>query len=194
MTEFLNNAYNFIIDLVNSSQIYGPIIACILIFFESIIPVLPLFVFITIIYIAYGYQIGFLLSYILTCLGCFFSFYLCRRFLHNFFENKLRKNTNLNQIMNKIDKISMANLTVLIAIPFTPAFLINIAAALSNMQKKKYMIAILIGKIFLVFFWGFIGTSLVESLKNPRILISILIMLLMAYILARIVMKKMNIE
>ena len=69
MGEFLENVYNFIIYIVNSSDIYGPLLACLLIMLESIIPVLPLFVFITIVFIAYGYVIGFIVSYILTCLG-----------------------------------------------------------------------------------------------------------------------------
>ena len=96
--------------------------------------------------------------------------------------------------MLKIDKVDLSTLVLLIALPFTPAFLVNIASALSNMKFKKFMIAILIGKIFLVFFWGFIGTSLLESLKNPRIIISILSMLMIAYLLSKIVTKKMNVE
>ena len=194
MGEFLENVYNFIIYIVNSSNIYGPLLACLLIMLESIIPVLPLFVFITVVFIAYGYVVGFIISYILTCLGCFLSFFLCRKFLKNFFTKRVRKIKNFDKLMNKIDKIDLTTLSLLITIPFTPAFLINIASSLSNMKFKKFMIAILIGKIFLVFFWGFIGTSLLESLKNPRIIISILSMLTIAYLISKIVVKKMNIE
>ncbi len=194
MMEFLNNTYNFIINLVNSSTFYGPLFACLLIFLESMIPVLPLFVFITIIFIAYGYALGFLVAYLLTCLGCFFSFYLCRTILKDIFQRKVRKIEKFDKLMKKIDKMKLTSLVLLIAIPFTPAFLINIAAALSKMPFKKYAVAIMIGKIFLVFFWGFIGTSLVESFKNPKILIVILLMLLVAYLLSKLMAKKMNIE
>ncbi len=194
MVEFFNNLYNVIMDIVTNSVFWGPILACLLIFCESLIPVLPLFVFITIVFIAYGYFIGFILSYILTCLGCFFMFYLCRTFLKNFFTKKVRKIEKFDILMKKIDKISLSNLVLLVAIPFTPAFLINIAAALSEIKFKKFAIAILIGKVSLVFFWGFIGTSLIESLKNPKILIIIIIMLLIAYILSKIATKKLDIE
>ena len=194
MVEFFNNLYNVIMDIVTNSVFWGPILACLLIFCESLIPVLPLFVFITIVFIAYGYFIGFILSYILTCLGCFFMFYLCRTFLKSFFTKKVRKIEKFDILMKKIDKISLSNLVLLVAIPFTPAFLINIAAALSEIKFKKFAIAILIGKVSLVFFWGFIGTSLIESLKNPKILIVIIIMLLIAYILSKIATKKLDIE
>ncbi len=194
MMDFLNNGYNFIMNLVNSSTFYGPLFACLLIFLESMLPVLPLFVFITIIFIAYGYTLGFIVAYLLTCLGCFFAFYLCRTILKDVFQRKVRKIEKFDKLMKKIDKISLSNLVLLIAIPFTPAFLINIASALSKMPFKKYAVAIMIGKIFLVFFWGFIGTSLVESFKNPKILIVIFFMLLVAYLISKLMAKKMNIE
>ena len=194
MMEFFNNLYNIIMDVVTNSTVWGPILACALIFVESLVPVLPLFVFITIMFIAYGYVIGFIISYILTCLGCFFMFYLCRTFLKNFFTKKIRKIQNFDKLMQKIDKISLSNLVLLIAIPFTPAFLINIAASLSEVKFQKFAVAILIGKVSLVFFWGFIGTSLIESLKNPKILVVVLIMLGIAYIISKIATKKLNIE
>lgn len=194
MEELLNNAYNFILNLVYSSNIYGPLFACLLIFIESILPVLPLFVFITIIFIAFGYVFGFIISYILTVLGCYFSFFLCRKYLKNFFIKKIRKIEQFDKIMNKIDKIKFSNLVLLISIPFTPAFLINIAASLSEIEFKKFSLSILIGKVFIVFFWGFIGTSLVESLRNPKILIVILIMLFIAYLTSKLVTNKLDIK
>ena len=194
MGSILENIYDNIITIINSSVIFGPLFACLLIFLESILPVLPLFVFITIIFVAYGYGVGFLISYILTCLGCVFAFYLSRKFLRNFFKKNIRKIDKLDNLMNKIDKIKLYQLVLIVAIPFTPAFLINIAAALSEINFKKFLISILIGKVSLIFFWGFIGTSLIESLKNPKIIVVILIMLLGTYLLSKFVTKKLNIE
>jgi uncharacterized membrane protein YdjX (TVP38/TMEM64 family) len=96
--------------------------------------------------------------------------------------------------MTIIDKIKLESLTVIIAIPFTPAFLVNIAAGLSKIPFKKFLTALLIGKIFLVLFWGFVGTSLVESLTNPVALVKTLILLFMAFIISKIVSKKFNLD
>lgn len=194
MEELLTNIYEFIITIINSSNIFGPLFACLLIFIESILPVLPLFVFITIIFLAYGYALGFVISYILTVLGCFLSFFLCQKFLKNFFNKKVRKIEQFDRLMKKIDKMSFSSLVLLISLPFTPAFLINIAAALADVKFKKFSLAIIIGKIFIVFFWGFIGTSLIESLKNPKIIVIIIFMLLLAYLLSKLVTKKLNVE
>lgn len=194
MEELLTSIYEIIMEIINSSSVIGPLFACFLIFIESILPVLPLFVFITIIFISYGYVLGFIIAYILTTLGCYFSFYLCRKFLTNFFNKKVRKIKQFDNIMLKIENINFSNLVLLISLPFTPAFLINIASSLSNMEFKKFGIAILIGKIFIVFFWGFIGTTLIESLKNPKIIIIVIIMLVLSYFLSKFVTKKLNID
>ncbi len=190
----LNNIYEFIMALITGSSFYGPIIACLLIFIESIMPVLPLCVFITILFISYGYVWGYLISYVLTCLGCFFSFYLCRKYFRNYFNKKIRKINKLDKFMRIIDNISLSNLSLLVAIPFTPAFLVNISASISDMKFKKFAASIIIGKLFMVAFWGFIGTSLIESLKNPKIMILIVIMMIIVYIISRIVNKKLKIE
>lgn len=194
MEELLISLYDFIMNIINSSSIFGPLFASFLIFIESIIPALPLCLFITIVMIAYGYILGFIISYILTILGCFFSFFLCRKYLKKFFNKKIRKIKEFDKIMIIIDKISFSKLVLLIALPFTPAFLINIASSLSEMNFKKFALAIIIGKVSLVFFWGFIGTSLLESLKNPKIMIVIFIMLFISYLLSKIVAKKVEIK
>lgn len=194
MGNFFNSIYNYIMEIINSSVYFGPLFACFLIFCESLLPILPLFVFITIVFLVYGYVIGFIISYLLTCSGCLFAFYICRKFLKNFFEKKLRKNVQFDKLMKKIDNISLSNLVLLIAIPFTPAFLINIAAALSKVDFKRFFISIVIGKISLIAFWGFIGTSLLESLKNPKIMVIVIIMLGLAYLASKIVAKKLKIQ
>lgn len=105
-----------------------------------------------------------------------------------------KEHKKLNRLMNRINNMSLEQIVILMAIPFTPAFLINIAAGLSNINKKKFIISIIIGKIFLVYFWGKIGTSLIESIKNPKILIQIALFVVVAFIISKFVNKKLNIE
>lgn len=194
MGNFLNEIYNYLMMVISSSDIYGPLLACLLIVLESIIPVLPLCVFVTVVFVKYGFILGYFLSYILTSIGCFLAFYLCRGKLKKLFNNYIRKNNKFDIIMKRIDDITIPKLVFIIAFPFTPAFLINIASSLSKMKFKKFAISILIGKFFSVFFWGFIGTSLIESLKNPKILLLILLVLAISYLLSYIISIKIDIK
>ena len=58
------------------------------------------------------------------------------------------------------------------------------------MNFKKYFFSLLIGKVFIVYFWGFIGVSLIDSIKNPIYLIRVAILLIIAYILSMLINKK----
>ncbi len=194
MMEFLSNLNDIINDFLLNIGFWGPVLGCILILFESMIPILPLFVFITINFLSFGTLIGFIVSWVFTCVGCIISFVIFRKGIKNWFDKKIKNNKKLSKIMKIINKISFEQLTILIAIPFTPAFLINIAAGLSKMPLKKYLSSLLIGKIFMVFFWGFIGTSLMQSLTHPIALIKVVILVLLAYIVSKIVSKKFKFE
>ena len=194
--EILNSINVFIVALLAKMGVFAPILACSLILIESMLPILPLAIFITINFYYMGALVGFIISWILTCIGCYISFKLCRNVLKKHFDNMMDKKEHkkLKKMMKVIDDLTLDQLVILIAIPFTPAFLVNIAAGLSNMYKKKFITSIIIGKIFLVYFWGFVGTSLIESLKEPLILLKILVLILIAFILSRIVNKKYHIE
>ena len=59
---------------------------------------------------------------------------------------------------------------------------------------KKFIIATIIGKISLVYYCGFVGTSLLESFTNPSVLIKIVVLLLFTYIITKIVNKILKIK
>lgn len=190
MEQFVNEVVTFI----KSSGLLGPIICCLLIVIESIIPMLPLAVFIALNALFFGHAIGFLLSWFFTIIGCIISYYLCKNHLRKYYEKKLSKQKNVKKFMNGFNKLSFSQLVILIAIPFAPAFLINIVAGLNNMDFKRFLYALLIGKISIVVFWGYIGTGFINSFKNPSILLKIIIMLIIAYFISKFVAKKYNIQ
>ena len=148
-----------------------------LIVLESIIPALPLSVFIGLNIITFGKILGYVISYFGTIVGCMLSFitfrYILKNYLYKIFKEKTR--IKIEDLMKKMTNIDFNTLVVIIAIPFTPAFLVNIAAGLSNIPIKKYIFALLIGKPFMIYFWGYIGANLLESLKNPIILVKIIV-------------------
>ena len=194
MGEVFSSFYNFIMDTIDNMGVYGPLLGSLFIVLESIIPPLPLFVFITINFIAFGYVLGFIISWVCTIIGCIISYYLVKKFLRNFVVKKIKNIDLLTRCMNYIENLSLTKITVILSIPFTPAFMMNIAAGLVNVNFKKFFIAILISKVFLVYFWGFIGTSLVESFQHPESLITVVIMMLIAYGISLVIKKVFKIN
>jgi uncharacterized membrane protein YdjX (TVP38/TMEM64 family) len=189
---------NLLLDLLSSTieimKSIGPIFGIFIIILESIVPVLPLGVFVALNIFAYGPFWGFVISWLSTIIGCLLSFYLFRKGFSRFLWLKIDNKKSLVKAMNYISNVKLYNIVLLIALPFTPAFLINIIAGLSKISIKKYLLALLIGKLSIIYFWGYIGTNIFDSVSNPTILFKILLMLLVAYILSKLISKKIEVE
>lgn len=193
MREIIDNFVN------NSTAILtglGPLAGVFLIILESIIPALPLSVFITLNMVSFGSLFGFLISWLSTIVGCMLSFTLFRYFfqkkLYLFIKNK--DYNKFSDIMKMISNVKFSNLVLLIAMPFTPAFLINIAAGVSKIKVEKFFLAVIIGKMVMVYFWGYIGTTLLESLTDITVLLKIAFLLIGAFIISKALEKKLKIK
>lgn len=190
---------NDIISLLKETASSQPLIVSLLfgfslIILESIIPILPLALFIAINLILFGNVVGFILSWVATITGCIISYFIFRKGFSNKIYKNIDNHPKIKKTIKTIKNIKFSNLVIIMAIPFTPAFSINIAAGLSRMSLKKFIFALLIAKLFIVYFWGFIGTTLVESLTDITVLIKLATILLLAFLLSKIVLKKFNIE
>lgn len=190
----MESLYNLIIDIINSVSVYGIVLNGLLIIIESIIPPLPLGVFITVLFVNYGKLLGFFMAWCLTIIGCLISFYIFKKFFKNPTDKYLRKYKNIDKYITLVDNIKFSNLVLILSIPFTPAFLVNITAGISKVDITKFLPAILIGKIPLVLFWGYIGTSLLESLRNPTTIIIVILLVSFAYFFSKIVNRKLKID
>lgn len=186
---FVSNSTNILTSI-------GPIGGVFLIILESIFPMLPLSVFITLNMISFGSFFGFIISWLSTIVGCMLSFTLFRYFfqkkLYRFIKKK--EQDKFANIMNAISNINFSNLVILIAIPFSPAFLINIAAGLSKIKIEKFFLAVIIGKMVMVYFWGYIGTTLLESLTDITVLFKIGGLLVIAFFISKIIENKLKVR
>lgn len=189
--EVINEVINNLLNLLGT---WGALLGCVFILFESVIPVLPLSVFITLNFMTFGNLVGFIISWVFTILGCIISYYLFKNGISIKAYNKIKDNPKLKKLIEVVENIKFSNLVLLIAIPFTPAFLINIACGICRVDTKKYLLALLLGKISLVYFWGYIGVSLIESLKNPIILVRVGVIVLIMYIISLLLAKRLKVK
>lgn len=187
---------NFINNFVLQLSSWGLIGGFFLILLESIIPALPLGLFIGMNMLAFGNVTGFFLSYFSTIIGCMVSFsvfkYVVKDLVLRILNNKTIEKVEV--YMEKIKKLDFNCLVILIALPITPASLINMAAGLAKMDSKKYLLALLIGKLAIVYFWGYIGSSILKDIKNPQVILKMIILVLITYIISKIIEKIIKVE
>ena len=196
MQNLIDNLDTFTQEVLMGLGIWGAMISCLIITAESILPFLPLCVFITIEFYVFGGPLGFIISWFFTCLGCLLAFMYSRHFLNDWFYRHFVKkdSVRLKKMIEYVDNIPASTLAVLVAIPFTPAFLVNFACGISKMDVKKFMLAIAIGKPVMVYFWGYIGMTLIECLTHPIYLLRIGILLLGTFTVSRILSRILKFE
>lgn len=191
--QFVNTFVDFCTKFISDG---GLLFGFILVLLESFIPVLPLGVFVALNVNAFGGVLGLSLSFLATCLGCFISYmifsFLSEKFLDKFLPKKTLK--QVSKALDKFNDISFSNLVLVISLPFTPAFLVNIICGIARVKKRKFLFAIFIGKIFMITFWGYIGKSLLESVTDINTIIVVSLMLLVAYFVSKVVSKKVDLE
>ena len=190
----------YITELVNKSTelivLGGPIIGFLLVLLEAFLPMLPLGVFVSLNINAFGFLPGVLISWVANILGSYtaylFFYYISTKFLYKFLKNKTIN--KIDKQIHKFNNISFTNIVLILTLPFTPSCFVNLLAGISNMSKEKYLFSLIIGKAFMITFWGYIGKSFIESMTDIKAIIFIFIILIIAYIISKIVSKKMNIE
>ena len=186
----MNDLGKELTSFIMSFGLLGGLINNLFIVIEAVIPMLPLSAFVAINVIMYGGVVAFLLSWVFTILGGSLMFWICRNKIKSFIDRKIQENSNYDKaykLSKHIDNMSIPTLSVLIACPFTPSFVINVGGGLSNMSFIKYITSMIIGKSCMIYFLCYIGDNIVEAINNPMILIRILILLLIAYIVSLLV-------
>lgn len=195
MQQIINDIIEYLKDLVlNNNMFISLFLGMGIIILESMIPILPLALFIALNMIIFGNLIGFIISWIATILGCSLSFFIFRKGLSKRLYKNIENRPRTERLMNVVSNVSFSKLVVIMAIPFTPAFSVNIGAGLSKMKYKKFLTACIIAKISIVYFWGFVGTTFVESMSDITVIFKLLIILLIAFILSKFVINKFDID
>lgn len=199
---WLYDLENILTEFLNNAGVLAPLFSCVFIFLEGILAFLPLFVFVAFNILAlstllgsfWGTILSVLLSWICSVLGGFTTFMLVRRAFSNSFRNKIKNKEKTNKFMNVIDHLKYSQLVLLISIPFSPSFFINLGGGLSKINSKKYFCALLIGKFVEIIFLSFVGVSLIECFTEPLALIKVVAILVFGYVVSIVVNKKFDLD
>ncbi len=189
MNETFTSLVEFAVEFLKNN---GAIAGFFLVILESIIPILPLGIFVAFNFSAYGYFFGFLISYIATITGCTISYSFAKFMINIYITKKAKNKENFNKVLNKIKQINFSHLVLVMALPFSPAFLINVSAGITRMNFKKFFFALLISKISIIYFWGMVGKSLIDSMGDIKTILMVLLSLGFSYLISKIVSKKIN--
>lgn len=194
--EFFKDLFTLenIMDLIEQYRSFGPLPGLLLPMLEAFLPFLPLFIFVMANANAFGLWFGFLLSWIGSTVGAFLVFLLVRKYGQKRILRFLKKSPKVQKLMAWVERHGFGPLFILLCFPFTPSAVVNIVAGLSKISIAQYMLAVLTGKMVMIFTMSFVGYDIKSLITQPvRTAIVGVIIFILWYVGKRIEIK-MNIS
>ncbi|MED3572444.1 TVP38/TMEM64 family protein [Cytobacillus praedii] len=183
-----------IMDLIEKYRSFGPLPGLLLPMLEAFLPFLPLFIFVMANANAFGLWFGFLLSWIGSTVGALLVFLLVRKYGQKRMLRFLKKSPKVQKLMAWVERHGFGPLFILLCFPFTPSAVVNIVAGLSKISIAQYMLAVLTGKMVMIFTMSFVGYDIKSLITQPaRTAIVGVIIFILWYVGKRIEIK-MNIS
>lgn len=169
-----------IMTLIQEYRSFGPLPGILLPMLEAFFPFLPLVILVMANANAFGLWIGFLLSWSGASVGAILVFLFFRKFGQQRFLHFLHKHPKVQKLMNWVEQHGFGPIFLLLCFPFTPSALVNIVAGLSKVSIAQYMLAVITGKMVMIFTISFVGYDLRALITQPirTILVSIVIFIL----------------
>lgn len=134
---------------------------------EAFFPFLPLALFVTINVLAFGFWLGYVLSYIGVCIGSISVFLVLRSIGKKWFINWVHHFEKSHHLLVWIQEKGFWALFLWLCFPFTPSILVAILAVLARVKTEQYVRAILAGKLVMVLSLSFIGTNIGDFFSQP---------------------------
>jgi len=170
----------------------GPLVGLFLPFLEAFLPFLPLVVIVVANANAFGLFLGFLLSWIGTILGSYVIFLIVRKFGRHPRLQFFTQSKRVKKLIKWVDMNGLSPLFVLLCFPFTPSVLVNIVAGLSNIRRQFYLVALILGKMIMIFSMSFVGHDITELIRNPIKLVLAAIAIFLLWVFGKAVEVRLN--
>lgn len=170
-------------ELVQQYRALGPLPGIILPLLEAFLPFLPLFVFVTANATAFGLWWGFFFSWIGAVVGAFLVFTIVRRFGQGRFFLFLQEHKQVQRLMEWVENHGFSPLFLILCFPFTPSAVVNIVAGLSKVSVWQYAIAVIGGKMVMIFTISFVGYDIPALIHQPvRTVIVLIVIFILWYV------------
>ncbi|HHW39324.1 MAG TPA: TVP38/TMEM64 family protein [Bacillales bacterium] len=183
-----------ILMLLDKYADLGPIPGILLPMIEAIFPIFPLVLFVMANAAAFGLWKGFIISWIGATLGAIIVFFVIRRLGRQRFFNFLTKHQKVKKLMNWIERHGFGFIFLMLCFPFSPSSLINVVAGLSKVSKQQFILAVLLGKLVMIFTVSFIGYDLKSLIDQPFKTVFVLILMFLLWYIGKQIEKRVQLS
>ncbi|AXI39327.1 MAG: TVP38/TMEM64 family protein [Bacillaceae bacterium] len=172
----------------------GPLPGILLPMLEAFFPFLPLILFVIANANSFGLWFGFLYSWIGSSAGALLVFFLVRKFGRKRFLNFLSRHEKVRRMMNWVERHGFAPLFLMLCFPFTPSALVNVVAGLSKINVWQFALAVLSGKLVMIFMLSLSGYDLRELIEEPVRLIIVFVVMALMWFIGKRIEQRLNVS
>ncbi|MFS0864152.1 TVP38/TMEM64 family protein [Fredinandcohnia sp. 179-A 10B2 NHS] len=172
-------------EVLKEYRSFGPLPGILLPMLEAFLPFLPLFAFVMANAAAFGLWLGFLYSWIGAIAGSLLVFFLVRKYGQKRFFSFVSRHRKVKSLVNWIERHGFGPLFILLCFPFTPSAAINLVAGLSRVSTPQFVLAVLCGKLVMIFTISFIGYDIRALFHQPVRTIIVLIIIFILWLVGK---------
>ncbi|MEK4512782.1 TVP38/TMEM64 family protein [Paenibacillus anaericanus] len=151
----------------------GPLPGIFLTFMKSFIPPLPTILIVGANAAIYGMWMGFLYSLFGLVAGCMVTFLIIRRVATSSFLQRWERKPKIQKAMVWARKNGFSFVFLFSMLPVGPFVVINMAAGLTRMSIRSFLVAVVLGKGIMVFCVSYIGTHISDFASQPLKLLGV---------------------
>ncbi|MBQ7858893.1 MAG: TVP38/TMEM64 family protein [Faecalibacterium sp.] len=180
--------------LLEGFQVLGPMVPILLAALESFIPALPLVAIVTLNVAAHGAVLGFVYSWLGTCLGCTIVFLFYRKLLKRPLLGLMDRSPKVTKAKNWVNRFDINALFLLAIMPFTPSSFLNLAFGLSDFGEKNYLYTMYRAKLIMILLLALAGQSVAKAFENPVFIVLAVVLLAGLYWVSKKVGKQHDLD
>lgn len=145
----------------------GPLPGIFLTFLKSFVPPLPTAVIVGVNAAAYGLWLGFLYSWIGLVAGCMTTFLIVRAVASRPYFRRWAERPRVQKSLLWARRNAFSFVFILSMMPVGPFAIVNTAAAVVQMPRRAFLLAIAGGKAIMVLAVSYVGHDLARFVERP---------------------------
>ncbi len=179
-------------EMLGEYRALGPLPGILLPMIEAFLPIFPLVLFVMANAAAFGLWKGFILSWSGAVLGALLVFIIIRKLGQQRFFRFIRRHPQVQKLMNWLDRHGFGPLFLLLCFPFSPSAVINVVAGLSRISTYQFLLAVMLGKVVMIFTISYIGYDIMSWIRNPAKSVIILISIALLWLIGKRIERRLQ--
>lgn len=171
--------------LMDQYRALGPWFSILIAFLISFIPLLPIIVVIGLNVAAFGLWWSVLYSWIGIMSGAILMFWLVRKLSHYKYIDRFSHNKAVQKSIRWMKNNGFMYIFMFSLLPFGPFTLLHVAAGLSGIKFRSFVIAAGLGRGMMIFIISFIGADWASYFQQPLKLLIVALFVIIGFIFIR---------